>query len=242
MASDSSSKFRPGVFHIYLQIRKAQPKGWEKKNKRTNTGLGQLQAQEEESLCDTFMQLFVHFFYKEALGMLTHLWLSSPTASLCWLSPPLDCYLKPTVFLCPALSTGSLSLFSGTFLPSSTSGLAEDLVLSLLSGFRAKTDKEIIWVAPTQTETNCYTLCLIIFFFCAAVKKDLLLFAFHFLNHIQVFSSAILSVCRLKFLCSCVSSRFCFLNFVVFLYISCCHSNQSFLLICLPILFISDVL
>ena len=53
----------------------------------------------------------------------------------------------------------ALSVFSQTFLPSSTFGLAGDLVLSRLSGFRAKTDKEIVWVAPTQTETNCYASC-----------------------------------------------------------------------------------
>ena len=34
--------FRPGVLHISLQIRKAQPRGWKKKNKWTNTDLGQL--------------------------------------------------------------------------------------------------------------------------------------------------------------------------------------------------------
>ena len=42
---------------------------------------------------------------------------------------PLDCFLKPTVLLCPALST-ALSVFSRTFLPSSTSGLMGDLALS----------------------------------------------------------------------------------------------------------------
>ena len=31
-----------------------------RKNKRTNTGLGQLQAQEGGSVCDTFVQLSVH--------------------------------------------------------------------------------------------------------------------------------------------------------------------------------------
>ena len=79
---------------------------------------------------------------------------------------PLDCYLTPTGLFCPPLST-ALSVFSGTFLPSSTSGLARDLAYSPMCGFRAKTDKEIVWVASTQMKriaTHCLTtLCLSVF-------------------------------------------------------------------------------
>ena len=52
---------------------------------------------------------------------------------------PMDCYHTSTVLFCPPLST-ALSVFSGTFLPSSTSGLAGDLALSPLCGFCAKTN------------------------------------------------------------------------------------------------------
>ena len=45
-------------------------------------------------------------------------------SSFCRLCPSLDCYLQPTVLFCLPLS-----VFSGTFLPSSTSGLVGDLVL-----------------------------------------------------------------------------------------------------------------
>ena len=43
-------------------------------------------------------------------------------------------------------------VFSGTFFPSSTSGLVADLALSPLCEFHAKTDKEIVWVVPVQTK------------------------------------------------------------------------------------------
>ena len=49
------------------------------------------------------------------------------TASYCRLCHSLDSYLKPTGLFCPALST-TLSIFSRTFLPSSTSGLVGDIV------------------------------------------------------------------------------------------------------------------
>ena len=58
MVSGSSSGFRPGALHISLQIRKIQPRGWKKE--QTHADLGQLQAQEGGSLCDTFVQLSVH--------------------------------------------------------------------------------------------------------------------------------------------------------------------------------------
>ena len=59
MASDSSSGFRPGALHISLQIRKTQPRRWKKEQTNKHV-LGQLQAQEAGSLCDTFVQLSVH--------------------------------------------------------------------------------------------------------------------------------------------------------------------------------------
>ena len=46
-----------------------------------------------------------------------------------------------------------LSVFSGTFLSSSTSGLTGDLVLRLFVWVSSQ-NKEILWPAPTQTEMN----------------------------------------------------------------------------------------
>ena len=89
-------------------------------------------------------------------------WLSSLpylhifTDSFCWLSHSLDSYLKQTGLSCLPLST-ALSVFSRTFLPSFTSGLAGYLALSPLCGFRAKKDKEIVWVAPTNCYASCHT-------------------------------------------------------------------------------------
>ena len=124
MASDSSSvffsHFQLGLLHITLQIRKAQPRGCENKNQRTNTGLGQLQAQEREicvtilcsfsCICSLSRACILHETSTKPRGMLTHLWLSSLTASFCWPSFSWIAYLKPTVLLCPALSTDSLCL------------------------------------------------------------------------------------------------------------------------------------
>ena len=86
-------------------------------------------------------------------GLSNHLsdfcWLSSLsylhllTASICRLSHSLDSYLKPAGLFCPAFST-ALSVFSGTFLPSSTSCLAGDLALSLF-----------LWVSRQNRQRDC---------------------------------------------------------------------------------------
>ena len=112
----------------------------------TNTDLGQLQAQEKRVCMTLSIVCILRETSTKPRGMLTHLWLppSADRPSPGLLSqadrPPLPCFVN------------WLSVFSGTFLPSSTSGLAGDLVLSSLCVFRAKTDKEIVWVAPTQTK------------------------------------------------------------------------------------------
>ena len=165
MASNSSSGSRPGVSHISLQIRKAQPRGSEKKNKQTNMDLGQLQGESVWQFSCSFpciCRLLRAFILRETStkpgGMLTHLWLCSLTASFCW-SSFLWTAISSRLVSCAQRCQLALSVSYGTFLPSSTSDLAGDLVLSLLCGFSAKTDKEIVWVAPTQTETNCYASC-----------------------------------------------------------------------------------
>ena len=53
--------------------------------------------------------------------------------------------------------------------------------------------------------------------FCAAIWKDLVsLRSLHFRSPFRVFSCRIPQICPLKYPCSCFSSRFCFLDFVVF--------------------------
>ena len=134
------SHFRLGYFTFhYIYARHNRDSG-RKKNKRTNKDFGQHQV-----------QVFV-------TGILTHLWLSSLTASIGWPSFPstaISRRLVSSAHQCQLI----LCVFPGTFLPSSTSGLTGDLTLSPLCGFRAKTDKEIVWVVPIQTKTNCYAWC-----------------------------------------------------------------------------------
>ena len=88
------SHFRLRVLQISLHIRQAQPRGWEKKNKRINTVLGQLQAQEREvcvtpfcsflCICRRSRVCILRETPTKPVGMITHLWLSSLTASFCW--------------------------------------------------------------------------------------------------------------------------------------------------------------
>ena len=126
MASDSSSGFSPlwpRVFHISLQIRKAQP-WWGRKEQTNKHGLGSPPSTRvRESLT-----LFVHSLSKRVLERKlsqSHLqcwliyWL---TCSVDWslLLPSADCVLLLTDLSCRLSSSALLCrLISGTFLPSS---------------------------------------------------------------------------------------------------------------------------
>ena len=105
-------------------------------------------------------------------------WLSSLpclhllTTSFCWLCHSLDIYLKRTVFFCLSLSTAP-SIFSRTFFPSSTSGLAGDLVLrpfawvsrqnrqrDRLSGANTN-GNELLRIVSHRYERRCYVYVLL---------------------------------------------------------------------------------
>ena len=73
--------------------------------------------------------------------MLTHLWLSSLTASFCRPCPSLDCYLKPTVLFGSPLSTDSLYLLWD--LPS---------LLHFRSCWRSRPQGLCVGFAPKQTK------------------------------------------------------------------------------------------
>ena len=111
MASDSSSGFWQG-YHTFLYGHIKYNREGGRKNKRTNMELGQLQAQEREllTLCilrasvDSHRCVFYAKPLEKPLGMPTHLWLSSLTASFCW--PP----WTPTGLFCSPLSTCPLCL------------------------------------------------------------------------------------------------------------------------------------
>ena len=173
MASDSScgffSHFRLGILHISLRPHKILPRGWKEENKRTNTDLGQLQAQESEfvTLCiprasvDYRGRVFCAKLLQNPQGMLTHLWLFSLTAS-CWLSFPwtaisrrpsssaLRCRLPLSVLLS---STAPLSSLRPSF-SRPLSVLREISPLGPLCGFHAKADKETLWLAHPPTQHN----------------------------------------------------------------------------------------
>ena len=84
-------------------------------------------------------------------------WFHLLSASLCWLCPSLDSYLKPTVLFCPPLSTDpslsislslslSLYVFPRTFLLSSTSDFAGDLAL-----------RPFLWVSRQSRQRDSLT-------------------------------------------------------------------------------------
>ena len=90
----------------------------EEKNKRTNTDLGQLQAQEGE-VCDTFCA-----FCELTRACTRAKTLTKPLAMLTHLLTDLFCQLVSAAPFCWLSS----SVFSWTFLPSFTSSLVGDLV------------------------------------------------------------------------------------------------------------------
>ena len=106
MASDSSCDFRPGTLHIFFTDTQNTNERCGRQKKRTNTGLGQLQAQER--LCDTFEQLTACILRETStkpLGMLTHL---LTVFSVLLSSSP--CLLLPTVSFSGQLSQADCSL------------------------------------------------------------------------------------------------------------------------------------
>ena len=158
MASDPSSVFffflipNQG-YHIFLYGHTKYNREGGRKNKRTNTGSDQLQAQEREvsvallfsfsCICRLSRACILHETSTKPLGILTYLWLSSLTDS-CWPSfpgllsqadrPPLPWFVTP------------LFVFSRTFLPSFTSGLVGDLVL-----------RPFVWVSCQSRQRDSLT-------------------------------------------------------------------------------------
>ena len=73
------------------------------------------------------------------------------TVSFCWMCPSLDCYLKSIVLYNPPLSTDTLFVLCDV---PSFPHFWEISPSASLCRFRAKTDKEILWPAPKQTDMN----------------------------------------------------------------------------------------
>ena len=148
MANDSSSGFRQG-YHTFLygHIKYNREGGRKRTNEQTRTWVSSNRKK------GSFVTLFIlrasvdyhgHVFCAKIFTKATRNANSSLTVfphCLHLLTVlPLDCYLTPTGLFCrsPSSFVNWPSVFSGTFLSSSTSGLTGDLALSPLCGFRAK--------------------------------------------------------------------------------------------------------
>ena len=152
------SHFQLRVLHILLHIHKIQPREWKKKNKRTNTDFGQLQAQEREFVTLCILRAFVDYrgwcILRETSTKATRNTNSSltvfPHCLLLLTVLLLDFYLKPTALLCPALSTDHLSSQGPSF-PRPLPVSLEVLPLCPLSGFRTKAKRFSDRCAHTHT-------------------------------------------------------------------------------------------
>ena len=139
---------------------KCNREGGRKKNGRTNTDLGQIQAQERE-FCDTLHSLCICRLSPACILRETSTKVTRNAKSSLTVFPhclflltvlTLDCYLTPSGLFCSPLSTASLRLPLSTD-PLSSLGPSFPRPLpvsweisssSPLFGFRAKTDKEIV--------------------------------------------------------------------------------------------------
>ena len=160
MASDSSSDFSfsfPTRYHTFLYGHIKYNREGGRNNKQTNTDLGQLQAH-SPCICRLLPACILLETSTKATRNANSSLTVIPHCLLLLTVLPLDCYLRPTVLLCSPLSNASLRVplsthpffFSVTFFSSSTYGLAGDLTVRPLCGFRAKADKEIFWTAHTH--------------------------------------------------------------------------------------------
>ena len=183
MASDSSSGFRLRALHVYLQIRKTQPRGWRKRtNYQTRTWVSSKCKKGEvymtrlwsfPCICERVFSAKFHNVIRNADSSL------DCSASIFSLSPA-DCVLLWTAissrlfysaFLCHSVFPGTFlchSVFPGTFLPHFTFSLAGDLTLRPFV-WVWRQSKEILVSAPKQTEmnathrvTNSLYFCLVI--------------------------------------------------------------------------------
>ena len=151
-----------GITHFFMATQNTTERVEEKEqtNKQTQTWVSSKRKKEKiyvtplcsfSCICRLSRACILRETSTKPRGMLTHLWLCSLTTSFCWPSFPWTAISSRTS---SSLSTGSLCLLSDfpSLLHFQSHGRS-------LCGFRTKTDKEIIWVASTQMETNCYALC-----------------------------------------------------------------------------------
>ena len=170
MASDSSSGFYFFIsnqgYHrfLYGHIKYNREAG--RKNKRTNTDLGQLQAQERE-FCDTLHSPYICRLSRACILRETSTKATRnanpsltviPHCLLLLTVLPLDCYLMSTGLFLLSVVDCPLSVFLCQFLSSLGPSVPRPLQVSQkissfgpLCGFRAKADKKILWTACTHT-------------------------------------------------------------------------------------------
>ena len=172
MTSDSSGGFRQG-YHTFLYGNIKYNREGGRKNKRTNTDLGQLQEQERE-FCDTLHSPCIYrlspaCILRETSAKATrnaNSSLSSLTASFCWLSLPWTAISRRLVSFAlrsrvpltvPLLSTAPLSSLGPSF-PLSLPVSREVSLSVLCVGFAPKQTKRFsdrrAHTHPTQWMTT----------------------------------------------------------------------------------------
>ena len=151
MACGSFSGFRRGISHFFTST-KIQPRVWEKKNERTNTDLGQFQAQERE-FCHDFVQLFVHLKTNAGLYFARNFFKATWNANS-FLTVFPHCLLLLTVRPLDSVVDCSLSL-SG-FLSQLTLCLLSDLpfLLHFRTRRRSRVQAVCLGFAPKQTKRS----------------------------------------------------------------------------------------
>ena len=166
-SSSGFSQLWPGVFHITLPTHKIHNREGGRKRRTNKHGIRLApSARREKSvtlLCILWANASMYSSETPAkpLGMLTHFFaLVHPVSSKVFLGhqlPPtsVDWSVLSTGVFCPLLLTAlSCRLFLGPSVPCPLLVSWEISCASPLCGFRVKTDKGILRLAPTPTEIN----------------------------------------------------------------------------------------
>ena len=156
LASDSSSGFRWGISHFFTATKNTTERVEEEQTNQH--GVGSTPSARKGVLwrfCAVF-RTFVDYRGRVFCAKLQQSYKECQLIFDCLPSLPPSADRPSPGLRCRLLSLGSFvnspSVFSRTFLSSSTSGLVGDLELRPLCGFRAKANEEILWPAHTHTQ------------------------------------------------------------------------------------------
>ena len=167
--SNGFSHLWPGVFHISLPTHKIQLRGWKKRRTKSQAWVSSwhsvlLWANAGMYLSETPTKPQRNADLSSHVGqprICRSTGFSSHLSDFCWLVSSLPCsHLLTDLFLtalsCLLSFSADCVLLSslGPFFPRPLLVSWEILCASPLCGFCAKTDKGILWLAPTPTEMN----------------------------------------------------------------------------------------